>query len=144
MRPNFIHQDCMSLRRRWSASNKSRLNGCSRKRERKRVSLLRELQFNRLLTFRILFVLLLFYSFFHCFICLISGVIKKKKRLLVVVGFAVEFRVSGVAGIVEHDATDAAGKAVLVPTRVCYSHQISIVDFSAATLAHFVGLLAFY
>lgn len=85
-----------------------------------------------------------FYMFVLCFICVISVVTNKKTNLLVVVGFAVQFRISSVAGIVEHDTTDAAGKAVLVPTRVRYSHQISIVDFSAATLANFVGLLAFY
>lgn len=65
-----------------------------------------------------------------------------ERKLPIVVGLAVELRISGVAGVCEDAAADTAAEAVLVPGQLAHAHQVSVLDLLAATFADLHDLLA--
>lgn len=63
--------------------------------------------------------------------------------LPVVVRFAVEFHIPGVARIVEAGVAHAALKTVLMVAGVGHSHKISVVDLGSTSFTDFIVLFAF-
>lgn len=61
--------------------------------------------------------------------------------LPIVVGFAVKLGISGVAGVCEGTAADAAAEAVLVPGQLAHPHQVAVLDLLAASFADLYDLL---
>lgn len=55
--------------------------------------------------------------------------------LPIVVGLAVELRVSGVAGVIEAGIADAALETMFVVTRIRHSHQVPITYLLATSFA---------
>ena len=64
-----------------------------------------------------------------------------RRILPVIVRLTVEFGVAAVAGVAEKNPALAAGQAMLVPARISYSHQETIVDLLPTALTHLVCLL---
>lgn len=63
--------------------------------------------------------------------------------LPIVVGLAVELRVSGVASVGERAPANAAAQAVLVPGEVANPHEVAVLDLLAASFADLYDLLPF-